>query len=192
MAPRRRERPPNIYEQTLDSEDSSSFGFVLPLPNAVFQAIGHVLCQWAYLEQRLNEDLQALLHKASWPVDPDIMSRTFRRRLAQWERIAKVEYRPDTKRGGIARFCKEARTLKETRDFLSHGTWGVGMNEITLTTYKYGEMHKMVDHDMDAKSLEEVARHISALNAEHWRMRDAWATRMDFSLPPVEPPDRQP
>ena len=182
---RRKERPPNTYEQALDAEDGSAFELVLPLPNAVFQAIGHVLCQWAYLEQRLNEDLLALGSQATPPIDPDLMSRSFRKRLTQWERVLKDQYGHLMKKGEIARFSKSARKLKETRDFLAHGTWGVGEDAITLVTYKFGQMQNLVDHDMDAKSLEEVARHISSLNSAHWTIRDR------IPGEPMPPPERR-
>src|SRR3990167_10106617 len=100
-------RPPNSYERALDSPDGGAFPFVLPLPDDVFRAIGHVLCQWAYFEQHMNEDLIALGPGATPPTDPSLMSQTFRRRITQWERIVGPMFEPDSTRKETAKLCSE-------------------------------------------------------------------------------------
>src|SRR5580704_6386703 len=120
MVVRSRAREPNKYEAALDTKDGSAIDFVLPLPNAVFHAIGHILCQWAYLEQGLNEDLLVTGPEASPPTNPDLMYHSFRKRLAQWERIFSERFRLQAKRGEVAKMCKSIRELKCLRDIVSH------------------------------------------------------------------------
>jgi hypothetical protein len=184
MATSDHEGPRNKYEAALDSEDESAIEFVLPLPEVVFHAIGHILCQWAYLEQSLNEDLLVAGPEASPPPPPDIMSRRFGARLSQWERIFKEHFKYQAARGEIAKMCKEIRDLKRLRDVVGHGTWGVGSDAVVLSTYKFGDMADLVDHDLDAKSLEQIAARISAINARLLRLREAWCRDNPQPLPP--------
>jgi hypothetical protein len=94
------------------------------------------------------------------------------------------------KRGDVARVCNAARKLKDLRDFITHGTWGVGTDSATLSTYKYGHLQDLVDHDLDAESLESIARQIAAINGRLWQWRDALSEKWSHPQPPFQPADR--
>ena len=117
------------------------------------------------------------------------MSQTFRRRITQWERIVGPMFEPDSTRKETAKLCSEILKFKKSRDYLAHGTWGVGDDSITLATYKYGQIQDLHDHDLNAASLETIAASISEFNARIFRLRNGWARRNPQPLPPLTPPE---
>ena len=164
-----------------------SVDLALPVPEAVFRAIGHILCQWAFFEQHLNQALGRLGSHNGAIFDERLVSASFKKRLGAWEKLAAPMFRNDGPRGHIAKVRKRACDLKDVRDEIAHGTWSLGDESITLTTYKYGAEMNMRDHDLDALSLEKIAASISEISAALWKLDRIYSVRY-----PVEQLDPRP
>lgn len=165
-----------------------SVALALPVPEAVFRAIGHILCQWAYFEQQLNEGLVRLGTHGGAAFDDRILLASFKKRLGAWEKLAAAEFKKDGPRGHISKLRKRARDFKDVRDEIAHGTWGLGTDSITLTTYKYGAEMSLHDHDLDAKSLERIASAISDMGAALWKLERIYQERHPDPVPSPLPP----
>jgi hypothetical protein len=165
-----------------------SVALVLPVPEPIYRAIGHILCQWAYFEQALNEGLVRLGTNGPSPFDERIVLERFGKRLGQWESLAAPEFKKDGAPGHITELCKRIRAYKDVRDEVAHGTWSLGEESITLTTYKHGATRDLRDHDLNAKSLEKIAAAISEFGAELWRLEKLYSERHPSPAPQPLPP----
>jgi hypothetical protein len=137
--------------------------FELTAPRDVYEAIGHMLCQWAHFEQTVNEWLFELSGAVTVYARLRIGQQQFKTRLGKWQELVAPHIKQSLTRGYLTKFYIRAAKLKDDRDGIAHGYLGVDdEGQLTLVRYEYAQLRELTD--IDARSVQRIASRISIIN----------------------------
>jgi hypothetical protein len=149
---------------------------VLPIPDALVRAIGHIITQWAYFEAGIDEELRQL------GGDRNTLSAPTKKRLKAWRDLSLKAYRDNADHVRLVRqIYQTATSLKRGRDEASHGRWGSSGRSIDFIHQRHGELIEINERKNAVAELERLARQISEMNATHFRLQ---ADTLDLREPP--------
>jgi hypothetical protein len=129
----------------------------------MYEAIGHMLCQWAHLEQAMNDSLFELDGATTDDAQRRLGQQQFKTRLGKWQKLIAPHVKHRIRRGALNVFCDRVTALKSERDEIAHGYWGIDEGRATLFKFKYALLVDLIE--MDGASVQRLASRISVLNA---------------------------
>ena len=137
--------------------------FELTVPRDVYEAIGHMLCQWAHFEETVNEWLFELSGADTDYARVRIGQQQFKTRLGKWQELVAPHIKQSLRRGYLTKFYIKGAKLKDDRDGIAHGYVGVDdEGRPSLFRYKYAQLRAM--RNIDARSVQRIASRISIIN----------------------------
>jgi len=136
--------------------------FQLTLKPAQFQAIGHMVVQWAFLESEINREIRWLLSRSEHK-DKSINFRTrFSTRMTKWEKLAQRTYKKHPARlKAVHRIIGRANTIKPERDDITHGNLG---SSGIFFKVRDGQIFDIPDTIGTPRHIEDLACRISDIN----------------------------
>ncbi len=127
-------------------------------------AIGRVVSNWAYLEQRIDLWLGVLLAQPGTENLPKDLKLAFKRRLRLWRDVAKICHPEPDKASRIDVIIDRVAKARDDRDWVVHGLWSVH-GDIHLL--KVGQKVKIQKRVLTLRQVEKVAAEIAALIWDH-------------------------
>jgi len=145
----------------------------LLLPAGLIVAIGHVITQWAHLEDQIDQEIVELGRlPACAPLNPKgLMRRSVEARLRGWRDMSLAAYSNPRDRATVDEICRGAKATKPDRDAAAHAIWGTGDSGLIEFRAKRGKPASIKERGDAIREMEECARKISSLNALHLRLR---------------------
>ena len=86
--------------------------FKLTLPRTMYEAIGHMLCQWAHLEQAMNDSIFELGKYTTDDEQRKIGAQQFKTRLGRWQTLIAPHVKHRFRRGALTVFAIRSQHLK--------------------------------------------------------------------------------
>jgi hypothetical protein len=137
--------------------------FELTVPRDVYEAIGHMLCQWAHFEQSVNESLFELSGAVTDYARFRIGQQQFKTRLGTWQELVAPHIKQRLTRGYLTKFYIKGAKLKDDRDAIAHFHLGVDdEGQLIRIRYKHAQFKEL--RDIDARSVQRIACRISIIN----------------------------
>jgi len=137
--------------------------FELTVSRDVYEAVGHMLCQWAHFEQAVNEWLFELSGAVTDYAQLRIGQQQFKTRLGKWQELVAPHIKQRLARGYLTKFYITGATLKDDRDGIAHGYLGIdGEGQLIRFRRKSVQLRELTD--IDARSVQRIASRISIIN----------------------------
>jgi hypothetical protein len=137
--------------------------FELTVSRDVYEAVGHMLCQWAHFEQTVNKWLFELSGAATDYAQLRICQQQFKTRLGKWQELVAPHIKQRLTRGYLTKFYIKGAKLKDDRDGIAHGYLGVdGEGQLIRFRHKHAQLRKL--GEIDARSVQRIASRISIIN----------------------------
>src|SRR5829696_8459875 len=112
--------------------------FELTVSRDVYEAVGHMLCQWAHFEQAVNEWLFELSGAVTDYAQLRIGQQQFKTRLGKWQELVAPHIKQRLARGYLTKFYIKGAKLKDDRDGIAHGHLGIdGEGQLIRFRHKY-------------------------------------------------------
>lgn len=148
--------------------------FRLLLPRDLVLAIGHVITQWAHLEDQIDQEIIELSKLPACAVFDrrKLLRLNVEKRLQAWRNMVFTACSDPEVRATVDQIWKGAETAKPDRDAAAHAIWGTHGNRQIEFRQKRGESSSIKEksHTDAIQEMEDSARRISFLNALHLRL----------------------
>ena len=142
------------------------------LTRARVLAIGHVVTQWAALQEQIDQEITELGKLAACVGfrPAKILRDNVENRLAAWRDMSLAAYSDDQSRAWVEQIWREAEELRPERDAAVHAIWGTSKRLTIELRQKRGEPASIRERPNLTREMEDCAKRISQINALHLRL----------------------
>ena len=161
--PKRRQADDSDWQSARLGECDGWGRLALPLTKAHYQAIGHVMMQWAYIEREINSEIAWLLSRSENRGRKISFQKPFPKRVADWLVLAKRVYKRPDEIKAINLISGRAIALKAERDDLAHGTFAASGRKLIFMKFREGKIIAIPDKFGSAAEIEDLASEISSV-----------------------------